>query len=205
MSVVSPRCEFLQLVEQEEPEPKKKKRLRRAQQAEQEVEEPGTAGPPSTAQASPTRLCRATRLQHMLSYLEESFHGPWHLLLRHVFASVNTTLHTKILREPCDSAGAAPEVAEEPEEAATAADRAFIDDEGVEEPEQEQRAASVRCAGTLQSISSTPMSWRPSPGLLEIFASLRFARESWNQAASCSRVWVKGQRHGQQPDKVAEE
>ena len=32
---------FLQVVEQEEPKPKK--RLRRAQQAEQQVEEPGTA------------------------------------------------------------------------------------------------------------------------------------------------------------------
>ena len=41
MSVVSLRCVFQQVVEQEEPKPKK--RLRRAQQAEQEAEEPGTA------------------------------------------------------------------------------------------------------------------------------------------------------------------
>ncbi len=41
-------------------------------------------------------------------------------------------------------AGAALEDAEEPEEPATAADKAFIDDEGVEDEEPEQRAASAR-------------------------------------------------------------
>ena len=48
---------------------------------------------------------------------------------------------------PTYCAGAAledEEEPEEPEEPATAADRAFIDDEGVEEGEQEQHAASAR-------------------------------------------------------------
>ena len=53
-------------------------------------------------------------------------------------------LSSQLLMSTVYCAGAALEDAEEPEEPATAADKAFIDDEGVEDEEPEQRAASAR-------------------------------------------------------------
>lgn len=52
-------------------------------------------------------------------------------------------LSSQLLTSTAYCAGAALEDAEEPEEPATAADKAFID-EGVEDEEPEQRAASAR-------------------------------------------------------------